>query len=115
MTASSLFLAIYNRNMTPQAADNPVLKWMPFVFPIMLMGVFNKMAAALTFYYFFSNMISILQQFIIQKFVINEKRIHAQIQENRNKPATPSKWAAKLEEMQKMQQDRTKQQPVRKK
>ena len=115
MTASSLFLALYNRNMTPQAADNPVLKWMPFVFPIMLMGVFNKMAAALTFYYFFSNMISILQQFIIQKFVINEEKIHRQIQENRNKPATPSKWAAKLEEMQKMQQERGKQQPIRKK
>lgn len=115
MTASSLFLALYNRNMTPQAADNPVLKWMPFVFPIMLMGVFNKMAAALTFYYFFSNMISILQQFIIQKFVINEKKIHAQIQENRNKPATPSKWAAKLEEMQRMQQERGKVQPIRKK
>jgi len=114
MTASSLFLAVYNRNMTPQAQDNPVLKWMPFIFPIMLMGVFNKMAAALTFYYFFSNMISILQQFIIQKFVIDEKKIHARIQENKNKPATPSKWAQRLEEMQKMQAERAKVQPRRK-
>jgi YidC/Oxa1 family membrane protein insertase len=66
------------------------------------------MAAALTFYYFFSNMISILQQFIIQKYVIDEKKIHAQIQENKNKPATPSKWAQKMEEMQKMQMERSK-------
>lgn len=106
MTASSLFLALYNRNMTPQDPNNPMLKWMPYIFPFMLIGVFNKMAAALTFYYFFSNTLSILQQFIIQKYIINETAIHAQIQENRNKPATPSKWAQKLEEIQKAQMNK---------
>lgn len=106
MTASSLFLALYNRNMTPQDPNNPMLKWMPYIFPFMLIGVFNKMAAALTFYYFFSNTLSILQQFIIQKYIINEASIHAQIQENRNKPATPSKWAQKLEEIQKAQMNK---------
>ncbi|MGN6476676.1 MAG: membrane protein insertase YidC, partial [Flavipsychrobacter sp.] len=91
MTASSLFLALYNRNMTMQDPNNPMMKWMPYVFPFMLFGVFNKMAAALTFYYFCSNMISIAQQYVIQKYIINEKAIHAKLQENRNKPATPSK------------------------
>lgn len=114
MTASSLFLALYNRNMTAQDPNNPMLKWMPFIFPIMLLGVFNKMAAALTFYYFFSNMISIVQQWVIQKFIIDEKKIHAQIQENRNKPATPSKWQQRLEEMQKTQVERAKQPPRKK-
>ncbi len=108
MTASSLFLALYNRNMTPQDPNNPMMKYMPFIFPIVLLGVFNKMAAALTFYYFFSNMISILQQFLIQKLFINEEKIHAQLKENRNKPATPSKWQQRLEEMQKANADRTK-------
>ena len=75
------------------------------------MGVFNKMAAALTFYYTFSNILSIAQQFIIQKYFINEKAIHAQLQANKNKPATPSKWSQKLEEMQKMQADRNKSVP----
>ena len=113
MTASSLFLALYNRNMTVQDPNNPMMKWMPFVFPFLLIGVFNKMAAALTFYYFFSNMISIAQQFIIQKYIIDEKAIHAKMQENKNKPATPSKWAQKLEEIQKTQAERGKQQPRR--
>lgn len=115
MTASSLFLALYNRNMTVQDPNNPMLKWMPYIFPFLLIGVFNKMAAALTFYYFFSNVISIAQQFIIQKYIIDEKAIHAKMQENRNKPATPSKWAQKLEEMQKMQMEKAKQQPIKKK
>ncbi|MCB0696628.1 MAG: membrane protein insertase YidC, partial [Chitinophagaceae bacterium] len=113
MTVSSLFLALYNRNMTPQDPNNPIMKYLPFIFPFMLLGVFNKMAAALTFYYFFSNMISIAQQFIIQKYVIDEKAIHAKMQENKNKPPAQSKWQAKLEEMQKQQAERAKQQPVR--
>jgi YidC/Oxa1 family membrane protein insertase len=108
MTASSLFLALYNRNMTPQDPNNPMMKYMPYIFPVILMGVFNKMAAALTFYYTCSNLLSIAQQFIIQKYFIDEKAIHAQIQENKTKPPTQSKWAAKLEEMQKMQTDKAK-------
>lgn len=109
MTASSLFLALYNRNMTVQDPNNPMLKWMPYIFPFMLFGVFNKMAAALTFYYFASNMISIAQQFIIQKYIINEKAIHAQLQENKNKPVAQSKWQQRLEEMQKAQMAKAKQ------
>ena len=108
MTATSLFLALYNRNMTPQDPNNPMMKYLPFVFPIFLIGIFNKMAAALTFYYTFSNLLSIAQQFIIQKYFIDEKAIHAQMKENRNKPVAPSKWAQKLEEMQKMQGQRGK-------
>jgi YidC/Oxa1 family membrane protein insertase len=115
MTASSLFLALYNRNMTAQDPNNPMMKYMPFIFPIVLMGVFNKMAAALTCYYFFSNLLSIIQQFIIQKYIIDEKKIHAQIQENKNKPATPSKWQQRIEEMQKNQAERMKQPQIKKK
>lgn len=115
MTISSVFLTLYSRNMATQDMDNPVLKYLPFIMPIIFLGVFNKMAAALTFYYFFSNMVSITQQYIIQKYVINEDAIHAKMQENKNKPVQQSKWQAKLEEMQKAQVERAKTQPVRKK
>lgn len=114
MTLSSLALALYSRNMTPQDPNNPMLKWMPFIFPFLLLGVFNKMAAALTFYYFFSNVVSLIQQFVIQKLFINEEKIHAKIRENRNKPQQQSKWAQRLSEMQQAQADRAKQMPRRK-
>jgi len=114
MTATSLFLALYNRNMTPQDPNNPMMKYLPFIFPFIFLGMFNKMAAALTFYYFVSNTMGILQQFVIQKYFINEKAIHAQIQENKTKPAAPSKWAAKMEELQKAQQQKLKQPPAKK-
>lgn len=103
MTISSLLLALYSRNNTPQDMNNPMMKWMPFVFPIFLMGFFNKMAAALTFYYTLSNLLSLLQQLIIQKFFIDEKKLHAQIQANKSRPAANSKWSEKLAEIQKQQ------------
>lgn len=103
MTITSLILAFYNRGMTDQS--NPVMKYMPYVFPVMLLGIFNKLAAALTYYYFLSNVISILLQWVIQTFVINHDKIHAKIQANKSKPAKTSKWAGKLEEMQKRQQE----------
>jgi YidC/Oxa1 family membrane protein insertase len=111
MTVSSLFLAVYNKQMTAAPSGNDanaqMLKYMPYIMPILFLGWFNSLAAGLTFYYTFSNCLSILQQFIIQKFVINEAKIHAKIQENKNKPASTSKWQQRLDEMQKGQQQRT--------
>lgn len=112
MTISSLLLALYSKQMTAgQEMSGPngqVMKWMPYIMPIMFLGWFNNFAAGLTFYYFFSNMLSLLQQFVIQKFFINEEKIHAKIKENRSKPAATSKWQQKLEEIQKAQQQNKK-------
>lgn len=105
MTITSLFLALYNKNMTSgQEMNNPALKYMPYIMPIMFLGWFNSMAAGLTFYYTFSNLISIVQQFVIQKFFINEEKILKKIEENKKNPAkATSKWQQRLEEMQKQQ------------
>ena len=112
MTITSLILAFYNRGMTDQS--NPVMKYMPYVFPVMLLGIFNKLAAALTYYYFLSNVISILLQWVIQTFVINHDKIHAKIQQNKLKPKKQSAWAGKLEEMQKRQQEMQKEKSKKK-
>lgn len=114
MAATSLILALYNRNMTSAGAgaDNQMaqmMKYMPYIMPFMFLGWFNNFAAGLTFYYTLSNLISIAQQFVIQKFMINEDKLLAQIEENKNKPAGTSKWQQRLEEMQKMQAERAKQ------
>ncbi len=100
VTITSIVLAFYNRGM--QGADNnPMMKYLPYIMPIMFLGIFNNMAAALTFYYFVSNVISILMQWVIQNFIINEDKIHARIKENLAKPVQASKWQQKMEEMQK--------------
>lgn len=119
MTATSLFLALYNKNaMTGGApaggggnADMAkMMKYMPYVMPFMFLGWFNGMAAGLTLYYTCSNLISMGQQFVIQKFIIDEESIRAKIQERKSRPKkeATSKWQQRLEEMQKMQAEKTK-------
>jgi YidC/Oxa1 family membrane protein insertase len=98
-TLTSLLISIYNTQMTPQQ-DNPVFKYMIYIFPLMLLFIFNTLPSALTWYYTVSNVVTLLLQLVIQKFIINEQKIHAQIQDNKKKPVTQSKWQQKLEQIQ---------------
>lgn len=116
MAVTTIFITLYNRNNTAAAggdfANNPAIKYMPYIMPVMFLGWFNTMAAALTFYYTCSNLISIIQQFVIQKFFIDEKKILQKIEANKLNPKKQTnKWQARLEEMQKAQQERAKKGP----
>jgi YidC/Oxa1 family membrane protein insertase len=98
-TATSFLISLYNTQMTPQQ-DNPVFKYMIYFFPIMLLFIFNSLPSGLTWYYTVSNLVTLGLQFVIQKFIINEDKIHAKMQENKKKPVTKSKWQERLEQMQ---------------
>jgi len=99
---SSFLIQISNMNMTPDQ-NNPMMKYMPYIFPVILLGVFNKLPSGLTWYYTVSNVITLLIQLVIQKFIIDEKKIHAQLQENKKKPKSKSKWQERLEAIQETQ------------
>lgn len=98
-TVTSLLISLYGMS-NMQDTGNPVMKYLPFIFPVVLLGVFNRMPAALTWYYTVSNVITLLIQFVIQKYIIDHDKIMAQLQENKKKPVTKSKWQAKVEAMQ---------------
>jgi YidC/Oxa1 family membrane protein insertase len=87
---------------------------MPYIFPILLLGVFNNLPSALTWYYTVSNTITLILQFVIQQYIINHDKILAKIEENRKKPVKQSKWQERLQQMQetqrKMQEEKRKQQ-----
>jgi YidC/Oxa1 family membrane protein insertase len=74
------------------------MKWISYIMPIVFLGFFNNYAAGLTYYYFLSNLATIGQQLLIRQFV-DDKALHAQMQENKKKPVTKSKFQSKLEEM----------------
>ncbi|MDE3181948.1 MAG: membrane protein insertase YidC [Bacteroidota bacterium] len=96
---TSMLISLYGMtNM--QDNSNPVMKYLPFIFPVVLIGVFNKMPAALTWYYTVSNTITLLIQLVIQKYIIDHDKIMAKLQENKKKPATQSKWQEKVNAMQ---------------
>lgn len=106
MTASSILMAKFNPQMQSQPSQPgmEMMKYMPYIFPFFLLFLFNDFPAALTYYYFLSNMITFGQQFVINKFFIDEEKLKAQIEENKKKPVKKSKWASKMEEVYKQQQ-----------
>jgi YidC/Oxa1 family membrane protein insertase len=95
---TSFLISIYNMSMTP-TQDNPALKYMPYIFPFMLLFIFNKLPSALTWYYTVSNIITLGLQFVIQNYIINHDKILAKIDEKRKTPKTKSKWQEKYDQM----------------
>ncbi len=110
-TLTSLVISIYSMS-NMQDNSNPVMKYMPYIFPVLLLGVFNNLPAALTWYYTVSNTITLILQIIIQKYIINHEKILAQIEENRKKPVKQSKFQ---ERMMAMQESNKKLQELKKK
>jgi YidC/Oxa1 family membrane protein insertase len=107
-TYASIYL---NRNQNPMS-DDPnmaVMKYMQYIFPIMFLGIFNNSPAALAYYYLLQNLTSIIQQWVIQKLIINEDKLRAEIQENMKRPeAKKTGFMARLEEAQRIQQQQAK-------
>jgi YidC/Oxa1 family membrane protein insertase len=99
---TSFLISLYSMSMTPDQ-NNPVLKYMPYFFPIILLFIFNKLPSGLTWYYTVSNIITLALQFVIQNYIINHDKILAKIEANRKKPKTKSKWAERMEQMQQQQ------------
>lgn len=106
MTATSILFAIYNNQLSGVTGQ---MKYMAYIFPVMLLGIFNNLPSALTYYYSLSNIVAFGQQFIIKNYIIDEASIHKKIQDNKKKPAKKSKFTERLEQMAKAQQQRAKQ------
>jgi YidC/Oxa1 family membrane protein insertase len=91
----------------PQTTSMPGMKLMMYLMPVMMIFWFNKYSSGLSYYYFLANLITIVQTLIIQKFIIDEKKVLAEMEAKQKKPAKPkSKWQQRLEDAQKMQQQR---------
>ena len=95
---TSFLISIYNMAMTP-TQDNPALKYMPYIFPFMLLFIFNKLPSALTWYYTVSNVITLLLQYVIQHYIINHDKILADIDLKRKAPKKKSKWQERYDQM----------------
>lgn len=95
---TSFLISIYNMSMTP-TQDNPALKYMPYIMPLMLLFIFNRLPSALTWYYTVSNIITLGLQFVIQNYIINHDKILAKLDEKRKTPKKKSKWQERYDQM----------------
>ena len=87
------------QTVQPQQPGVPNMKFLIYLSPIMMLFFFNNYASGLSLYYFVSNLLTILIMLAIKHWILDEKKIHAQIQENKMKPKKESKFQAKMREM----------------
>jgi len=95
MTASTLLTMKMTSSTSGQ--DQPGMKMMMYVMPIMFMFILNNFSAGLTYYYFLANILTYFQNMISKRF-IDEKKVLATLEENKKKPMKKSKWQQRLEE-----------------
>jgi YidC/Oxa1 family membrane protein insertase len=90
-----------------------MMKMMMYFSPIMMLVFFNSYGAGLSLYYFVSNLLTITIMLVIKNFIIDEDKIHAQIQENKKRPEKKKgKFRQRMDDAMKQAQD---QQQVQKK
>ncbi|MBQ9549098.1 MAG: membrane protein insertase YidC [Bacteroidales bacterium] len=92
----------------PNAASMRFMSvWM---MPIMMFFICNSLSAALSYYYLLSQLISMLEIWIIRKYFTHPEALLAKVRASEGKPVPKSKWQLRLEEAQRMQQQQQKQQ-----
>ncbi|WP_273567617.1 membrane protein insertase YidC [Maribacter halichondriae] len=83
----------------PQQPGMPNMKFIMYLMPFMMLFFFNNYASGLSLYYFISNLITIGIMLVIKNFILDNDKIHAQIQENKKKPKKENKFQRKMREM----------------
>lgn len=82
-----------------QQPGMPNMKFLMYLSPVMMLFFFNNYASGLSLYYFISNLITIFIMLVIKYWIIDENKIHAQIQENKKKPKKEGRFQRKMREM----------------
>lgn len=117
LMAVSMFL--YSKMTSSQMSNDPQMASMKFMsvwlMPIMMLFICNNLSSGLSYYYFISNLLTMLQTFIIKKWVVKPEKILAQVEASKGKPLPKSKWQQRLEAAQKMQQAQLKAQQKQRK
>ena len=115
LMAISMF--VYSKMTSSQMSNDPNIAGMKFMsvwlMPIMMLFICNNLSSGLSYYYLLSNLITMLQTWFVRRFVVDEKKIHAQLAATEGKPLPKSKWQQRLEEAQKMQEKALKEQQKR--
>ncbi|NNM18755.1 MAG: membrane protein insertase YidC [Croceitalea sp.] len=82
-----------------QQPGMPNMKFIMYLSPVMMLVFFNNYASGLSLYYFVSNLITIFIMLAIKNYILDDDKIHAQIQENKKKPKKENKFQKKMREM----------------
>ena len=92
MAISSFFYSRMNQQMTPGAMGQQ-MKTLQYIFPFMLVFIFNSFPAGLTYYYLLYNVLTFVQQWFFKKFLIDEAAIRAKMEEHKARPQKEGRFA----------------------
>ena len=81
----------------PQQPGMPNMKIIMYLMPLMMLFFFNNYASGLSLYYFVSNLLTIILMIVIKNYIIDDTKIHAQIEKNKSKPKKTSGFSARLQ------------------
>ena len=112
MSATTLFYTVMNSGnvQQPTQPGMPNMKVLMYIFPVMMIFFFNNYSSGLSYYYFISTLFSILIMFMIKKFFVDEEKLKLKMKAKAGSaaaagPRKKSKFQARLEEMQRKQQE----------
>ena len=77
----------------------PNMKVIMYISPLLMLFFFNNYASGLSLYYFVSNLITIFIMLAIKNFILDQDKIHAQIEEKKKQPKKENRFQRKMREM----------------
>lgn len=104
---------IYNSkqmDMSAGGANAKMMMYMQYSFPVIFFFALNSWAAGLTCYMLFSNVLNILQTFLVKNVIINKKKLEEDMEHRKNNPKPKSGFQQRYEEALKQQQEMKKNQ-----
>ena len=114
MTVTNILYTHINMQNQPSGNQMPGMKIMMYAMPVMFLVFFNNYAAGLSYYYFISLLITIIQTYAFRHFV-SEEKVRARMATAAKKPKKKSGFMARLEEAQRQQQAALREQQKRNK
>ena len=112
MTVTTILNTVYMMKQQDTGANPQMaaMKWMSYLMPIMFLFILNNYPSGLNYYYFLSTLISVVTTLVLKKMT-NEEKLLAQLEANKKDPKQMKKstFAARLEAMQKQQEELMKQ------
>ncbi len=101
---ASVAIFFYTRMTTgqqiqPAQPGMPNMKFIMYLMPVMMLFFFNNYASGFSLYYVVSNLLMIAIMVVVKNVIIDQDKIHAQIEENKKKPKKQNRFQRKMAEM----------------
>ena len=100
LMAVSMFLYSKITTQGQMSSNDPNTASMRFMsvwmMPIMMFFICNSLSSGLTYYYLLSNLITMIETWIIKKFFVRPEDVLAKLKASEGKPQPKSKWQQRL-------------------